>query len=127
MWQVPPGDNNNSYSSGGNSAPQGAQSCLQELAWTWGSYVPRLFAVEDNGRTWAGELCRLRLSPWLSESAWKAAHACMHHSSPQDQEQKTSTCKGQTLPAAEQLQCGSLAHCLVMEGSRTGGEGSSTA
>lgn len=46
---------------------------------------------------------------------------------PRTRSKKTFTCKGQTLPAAEEPQHGSLAHCLVMEGSRAGGQGSSTA
>lgn len=94
MWQVPPEDNNNSYSSGGNSPPWGAQSCLQELAGTWGSYVLQLFTMEDNGGAWADELCQLHLSHRLSESAWKAAHACTHRSPPQDQEQKNLHLQG---------------------------------
>lgn len=56
------------------------RAARKKLAWTWGSYVLQLFAVEENGGAWAGELCRLHLSPWLSESAWKAAPPCMHHS-----------------------------------------------
>lgn len=86
MQQVPPGDNNNSYSSGGNS-PHRELRAARGRHHGPGKLCSPSPCRADNSRAWVGELCQLHLSHRLGESAWEAACMCTQCPSCQNQEQ----------------------------------------